>query len=47
VRGEGFRRKQGRIPKRPKGPDCKSGGVCLHRFESCFSQWFCSSFSGV
>jgi hypothetical protein len=26
----------GGIPKRPKGPDCKSGGLCLHRFESCF-----------
>jgi hypothetical protein len=29
----------GGIPKRPKGPDCKSGGLCLHRFESCFPQF--------
>lgn len=25
----------GRIPKRPKGTDCKSVGSCLRRFESC------------
>lgn len=31
----------GGIPKRPKGPDCKSGGVSLHRFESCFPQFRC------
>ena len=24
----------GSVPKRPKGADCKSAGICLRRFES-------------
>jgi hypothetical protein len=24
----------GSVPKRPKGADCKSAGLCLRRFES-------------
>ena len=30
---------EGGIPEWPKGPDCKSGGVSLRRFESCFPQF--------
>ena len=26
--------RRGSVPKRPKGADCKSAGLCLRRFES-------------
>lgn len=29
----------GEVPKRPKGADCKSAGVCLRRFESSPLHW--------
>ena len=36
----GVRDPGGQIPKRPTGPDCKSGGYHLRRFESCSAHHF-------